>query len=81
MELLPAWRPLETIRLTAIQRTIVLLIADGLTNRAIAAQLGTTPGWVGTQVGRIVERLGVTCRADIVAKCRDADLYYLIHGH
>jgi DNA-binding CsgD family transcriptional regulator len=51
--------------LTPRQREIVILIAAGLTNQDIADRLGTTPGGVGTQVGRIVQRLGLTRRAEI----------------
>lgn len=53
--------------LTPLQREILVLVGVGLTNREIAARLGTTPGWVGTQVGRIVQRLGLTCRAEVAA--------------
>ena len=51
--------------LPPLQREIVRLIVIGRTNPQIAAQLGMTPGGIGTQVGRIVERLRLTCRADI----------------
>ena len=53
--------------LTPLQREVLILVGAGLTNRAIAARLGVTPGWVGTQVGRIVQRLGLACRADLAA--------------
>ena len=77
MDVLPPWRPEETPytpALTPHQREIALLVGEGLTNREIAARLGTTPGWVGTQVGRIVQRLGLTCRADIAAQTIEYDL-------
>jgi DNA-binding NarL/FixJ family response regulator len=45
-----------------------LLIADGWTNAEIAERLGMTSGGVGTQVGRIIERLGLACRADIALR-------------
>ena len=61
------WRGDDVPSLTPVQREIVGLIVDGLTNREIAAQLGTTPGMVGTHVGRIVERLGLSRRSEIVA--------------
>jgi DNA-binding NarL/FixJ family response regulator len=70
MDVLPPRRPQETtyaLTLTPNQREIALLVEAGLTNREIAARLGTTAGWVGTQIGRIVQRLGLTCRADIAA--------------
>jgi DNA-binding NarL/FixJ family response regulator len=77
MDVLPPWRPEatpSTPALTPHQREIALLVGDGLTNREIAARLGTTPGWVGTQVGRIVQRRGLTCRADIAAQTTEYDL-------
>ena len=77
MDVLPPWRPEETPytpALTPHQRQIALLVEEGLTNREIAARLGTTPGWVGTQVGRIVQRLGLTRRADVAAQTIEYDL-------
>ena len=74
MEVLSPWRPEETPYthpLKPHQREIIALVARGLTNREIAARLGTTPGWVGTQIGRIVQRLGLMRRADIVACYRE----------
>lgn len=74
MDDLPPWRPEEppqASRLTPHQREITLLVRQGLTNALIAAQLGTTPGWVGTQIGRIVQRLSLTCRADLVARASE----------
>ena len=75
--MLPPWRPREAASappLTPYQREIVLLVAEGFTNHAIADRLGTTAGWVGTQVGRIVQRLRLTCRADIAAWAIENDL-------
>jgi DNA-binding NarL/FixJ family response regulator len=51
--------------LTPLQREVVRLVADGWTNAAIAERLGMTPGTVGMHVGRILDRLGLECRADI----------------
>jgi DNA-binding CsgD family transcriptional regulator len=59
------WQPSGASDLTALQREIIRLIVAGRTNAQIADRLGMTPGGVGTQVGRLVERLGLTCRADI----------------
>lgn len=70
MDVLLPWRPDQTPYTPGLkphQREIVLLVEHGLTNDQIAVRLGTTPGWVGMQIGRIVQRLGLTCRADIVA--------------
>ena len=74
MHAVPPWQAQDRLALTLAQREVVLPIGEGLTNREIAARLGTTPGWVGTQVGLIVQRLGLTCRADIVAWSMEYEL-------
>jgi DNA-binding NarL/FixJ family response regulator len=61
-------RSAEVPGLTPLQREVVRLVADGWTNAAIAERLGVTPGTVGTHVGRILERLGLDCRADIALR-------------
>lgn len=53
--------------LTPLQRDIAVLVMDGLTNQEIANQLGMTAGGVGTQIGRIVQKLGLTRRAELEA--------------
>jgi len=54
--------------LTPFQREVLILLVDGLTNREIATRLDLTPGRIGTQVGRIVQLLGLTRRADIATR-------------
>ncbi len=51
--------------MTPLQQEIVRLVGEGRTNAEIAELLGMTPGTVGTQVGRILDRLGLECRAEI----------------
>ena len=53
--------------LTPLQRHILALVLNGLTNRQIGDRLGGTPGMVGTQIGRILQRLGLARRSDILA--------------
>jgi DNA-binding CsgD family transcriptional regulator len=65
MDKVAVWLPDGASALTRLQRDIVWLVAHGCTNAEIAKRLGTTPGGVGTQVGRIVDRLGLDCRAEI----------------
>ena len=60
-------RPTKTTALTPLQREILVLVMNGLTNREIADRLGMTAGGIGTQVGRIVQKLGLTQRAELVA--------------
>ena len=54
--------------LTPLQRDVLILLVDGLTNREIATRLDLTPGRIGTQVGGIVRLFGLTRRADIAAR-------------
>jgi DNA-binding CsgD family transcriptional regulator len=54
--------------LTPFQNDVLILLASGLTNREIATRLELTPGRIGTQVGRIVQLLGLTRRADVAAR-------------
>ena len=54
--------------LTPLQRDVLALLVDGLTNWEIATRLDLMPGRIGTQVGRIVRLLGLTRRADITAR-------------
>jgi DNA-binding CsgD family transcriptional regulator len=54
--------------LTPLQHDVLVLLLNGLTNWEIATRLDLTPGRIGIQVGRIVQRLGLTRRADIAAR-------------
>ena len=51
--------------LTPLQEEILVLVANGLTNRAIADRLGLTPGLIGMQIGRLTRILGVASRAEL----------------
>jgi DNA-binding response OmpR family regulator len=65
-------RRLETwngrgVRLTAREREILVLLADGLVPAQIASVLGITPKTVATHVEHIYAKLGVHTRAQAVA--------------
>jgi len=53
--------------LTPLQEEILVLVANGMTNRAIADRLGLTPGLIGMQIGRLTRILDVASRADLAA--------------
>jgi non-specific serine/threonine protein kinase len=53
--------------LTARQREIALLIADGRTNQQIAASLGIAPRTADTHVSALLRRLGLTSRGQVAA--------------
>src|SRR5687767_10268289 len=52
-------RPGDPAALTPLQREIVALVMNGLTNREIAVRLRTTPGAVAVQIGRALHKLGL----------------------
>jgi DNA-binding NarL/FixJ family response regulator len=54
-------------RLTARERQIVALLAEGLSNRAVAERLGIAERTVKFHVGEILGRLGASNRAQAVA--------------
>ena len=56
------WRPL-----TAREFEVARLVAEGLTNGAIAETLGLSPRTVGAHVEHILAKLAVTRRAEIAA--------------
>jgi two-component system nitrate/nitrite response regulator NarL len=66
----PSARP--TRRLTAREREIVELIANGLVNREIADRLGIELCTVKNHVHNILDKLGVTNRAAVAAFARAA---------
>ncbi len=53
--------------LTARERQIAELIARGLSNRAIAAELVISPATAARHVANIFSKLGVTSRAQVAA--------------
>src|SRR5687767_5800804 len=62
----PAQNALSRV-LTARERQIALLIADGLKNASIASRLALSPATVATYVRRIQARLGLSSRQQITA--------------
>jgi DNA-binding NarL/FixJ family response regulator len=64
----PAARPATGNQvLTAREREIADLIARGLSNRAIAAELVISPATAARHVANIFSKLGVTSRAQVAA--------------
>ena len=53
--------------LTPRERDVAVLVARGLTNRQIAAALVVTEGTAANYVQRVLNRLGVSNRAQIAA--------------
>lgn len=65
--LVNALRAPRSVRLTDREREILRLLADGLSNRAIAARLHITERTVKYHVSEILGRLGAESRAQAVA--------------
>jgi DNA-binding NarL/FixJ family response regulator len=61
-------------QLTAREREILDLVARGLTNHRIARHLSLAEKTVRNHVSRVFDKLQVTCRAEAVARARDAGL-------
>jgi two-component system nitrate/nitrite response regulator NarP len=57
--------------LTAKERAVVGLVAQGLRNKNIASELGITEGTVKVYLHRIYEKIGVTNRTELALFSRD----------
>lgn len=57
-------------RLTDREREVARLVADGFTNKEIAAHLRIEPGTVKSHVHSLIRKLGVSRRAQVAAKLR-----------
>lgn len=60
--------------LTPREQEVLSLIAKGLTNNAIAGRLGLSPKTVRNQVSEIYSKLGVSDRAEVIVRAREAGL-------
>jgi len=59
-------RRLKTERFSPREAQILHLIADGSTDKEVAATLGISLKTVGTHLGRIYRRLGIRSRTEAV---------------
>jgi two-component system, NarL family, response regulator LiaR len=66
-QLVASLRAPRSIRLTPREREILRLVADGLSNKAIATRLGISERTAKYHVGEILGRLGAENRAQAVA--------------
>lgn len=67
----PGERPLAG-QLTAREREILELIAQGLANPGIARELGISPHTLRNHISSIFDKLGAATRAEAIVKARDA---------
>jgi DNA-binding CsgD family transcriptional regulator len=54
--------------LTASERKVSELVADGLTNRDVARRLHVSPHTVNTHLRHVFQKLGVATRAELAAR-------------
>ena len=69
-------RRAATRSLTPRQRELLQLVAAGHANRAIARQLGLSPGTVRKHLENTFARLGVASRTEAIAKIRPDSAWY-----
>ncbi|MBY9077553.1 response regulator transcription factor [Paenibacillus sp. HN-1] len=69
----PAARPLESYGLTQMEQSVVSLIAEGHTNKEIAASLFLSEGTVKNYITEILSKLGLRDRTQIA-------IFYLKNG-
>lgn len=60
--------------LSAREMDVLVLIADGLSNKEIAARLSVSPNTVKTHVARVLEKLDVSRRTAALARARELGL-------
>ena len=63
--------PDEMAGISAREREVLALLAQGLTDREIGERLGISPRTVETHVGSLLSKLGVRNRAQAAARYRD----------
>ena len=66
MKIAPGLAP--SVRMTAKQKTILQWLAEGKSNKEIAALTAVLPSTVDGQLRRIFQKLGVNTRGEAVAK-------------
>lgn len=64
----------RTLGLSPREMEVLTLIADGLSNKEIAARLHVSPNTVKTHVARVLEKLEVSRRTAALARARELGL-------
>jgi len=74
MSLMPAVRLHRELGLTRRERELLPMIARGLTNKEIAAQLNVSEQTVKNHVHRMIQKAGTSSRLEIVERCKMPEL-------
>ncbi|MCF7550098.1 response regulator transcription factor [Pseudonocardia sp. WMMC193] len=70
----PRAEPAPFPGLTPREREVLVLLARGLSNTAIAAHLGIAPKTLGNHISAVFRGLGVSTRAEAIVRARDGGL-------
>ncbi len=70
----PNDRAQSSLGITDREREVLQLLANGRSNKEIAAQLELSPNTVKTHVARLFEKLQVARRTEAVLRARELDL-------
>jgi DNA-binding CsgD family transcriptional regulator len=73
-EFTPNERAQSSLGITERERQVLQLLADGRSNKEIAARLGLSPNTVKTHVARLFEKLQVTRRTEAIQLARELGL-------
>ena len=73
-EFAPNERAQSSLGITGRERQVLQLLADGLSNKEIAAQLALSPNTVKTHVARLFEKLRVSRRTEAILLARELGL-------
>ncbi len=73
-EFTPNERAQASLGITERERQVLQLLADGRSNKEIAARLGLSPNTVKTHVARLFEKLRVARRTEAILLARELGL-------
>ena len=73
-EFTPNERAQSSLGITERERQVLQLLADGRSNKEIAARLGLSPNTVKTHVARLFEKLRVARRTEAILLARELGL-------
>jgi DNA-binding NarL/FixJ family response regulator len=76
---LPSGEPMAQTDLTPREREVLLMVARGLSNMEIANRLEVAEATVKTHLGRVLAKLGLRDRAQVVVYAYEAGLIVPSH--